>query len=163
MEGDVTKRLDSMKASIEKSMTEFQEEERAKASALKEKLEQDAQEAKLKLMLQGNVTAASLIPDSPFIPPLEMKLSGVPQVEEIEVVVTDPMALIKAVVDGTVPSKGMVGQKMFDLLEIRVSVLKEMRKSMGENFAPPGVQFNKRTSFRPRTVVDKKHQEDMLN
>ncbi len=159
------KQAERIRKDIEGTMSDYKEDQarkRAQVEAQRKKqaefLVQQAEEAARAALIAGRVNEAEihqrqaeLISVDPKLPNTEERIEGVPQVEVYDVEVTDLMALLIAVADGTVPLYGTVMKKTVSLFDVRESVIKAAAASQGDNFNWPGVKLTKRTGFRPRS------------
>lgn len=157
-------KLQVVRQMYEREMTAYHHRARENHNRLQEAVTIAAQESQaslknkaMKLAHEGKLAEArtilaqsQMMATPPIVESPNLKLEGVPQVEDIDVTVTDYMALVKAVADGVIASHGKVMGKEYPVLEVHDSVLKEMAKAAGDNFHCPGVTISKRISFRPR-------------
>jgi hypothetical protein len=96
-----------------------------------------------------NEAQAEMLEMSISAPPAP-KLDGVGVSDDYDFEVVDMPAFLAAVLAGEVPLEGRVQGKTVRLIEVRLSVLKELRRSMGSNFIVPGVKVTERKAFRVR-------------
>lgn len=125
------------------------------AMKLRAKIEKEGKELmRAGLTEQGQAVLAQLemMPLKPEPTPMEFRLTGIAQAQEYDVEITDLMELVKAVAQGQVPLYGIVQKKRQALFDVRQSLIKLARASMGEAFNWPGVKLKKKINYRPRAV-----------
>lgn len=149
---------DIVSEKMEAFMLKRQEEHRQRQQSIDQKfrqlrdsIERDATEA----LIAGRIEDAShiramveLIPKGASALP-EIRLEGVAQVPVYGIEITDPDALMRAVVEGAVPKTGVVQKKKVSLFQVRESVVESYVRSMGEAFDWPGVRVTPKISYRP--------------
>lgn len=78
------------------------------------------------------------------------KLEGVSVSDGYDIEVTDLKAFLEDVLGGAIPLEGMVMGKLVSLLDVRISLLQEFRKSMGSNFQIRGVKITPKKTFKAK-------------
>jgi hypothetical protein len=160
---EVSKRMEAVRATYEAKMSGYRKlsdqlrrESEARLEAAAEALRISLSKEARELLIAGrrdDAVATMEQARNVFAPRMEVersRISGVTPVEDYDVEIVDLIALVIAVAKGEVPLYGTVAGKRVSLIEIRESVIKEARKSMGEAFDYPGVKVTPKTGYRVR-------------
>lgn len=161
------RKWNDLRDAYDKAMAKFREDEEGRHQKIQEGLRETSEGLRQKLtaearrmlragkpdQAQNLIEQRDLLPENPTVEPLDLRLPGINQIEDIEIEVTDLLALVKAVANGAVPLTGIVQRKEFPIFEVRESVLVALARSMGEAAHFPGVKITRKTTHRPRATV----------
>ena len=156
------KELEEIRQKIQTKMAKFKSEQTAKVSRMGASMEtataalRSEMEARAKAYtLQGNMEAAAsvhaeleLLPDSRIFQYTPPAVEGVVEMDDWEIDIEDPRALLRAISDGSVPLYSTVMKREVALVEFRMSVIKDAIRSQGEAFNWPGIVIREKTSYR---------------
>ena len=145
-ERHVTDKIDRLKALVEGRMSDYRMAAFKRTAELEEKIQQEAEEQRKKLIIQGKIAESQLLPDKVQLAPPQLKLEGVPTRKVDDIYIDDLMALVKSIAAGEVPLE-YEGMPMFD---VKVSVIHGLRRIHGEDYQIPGVRVEQRISYRTR-------------
>lgn len=112
-----------------------------------------ATEESTKLLVAGKAAEAFSVMQQarsslPVVPVPDLKLPGTNKVADFDVEITDIKAFLQEIIDGNVPLQVSVMRKLQDTVSVRISCIKELRRSMGDGFHINGVKVTEKTSYR---------------